>query len=153
MSERPEVLWRLFLIYFSIDCWYHSGCKIWCQSNQKMHYLTFPFPFGWIFGIFQGRSRFICKISTLSLYLRREGPPVLKMRSYSIQLLNCENQREDFFHKIFKLPDEQHATVDQHQIWGKCYVMVVFLMVMVVVRRCQMCWGWHDIDSSDGWCC
>ena len=78
-------------------------------------------------------------------YLRREGPPVLKMRSYSIQLLNCANQREDFSHKIFILPDEQHATVDQHQICGKCDVVVVFLMVMVVVRRCQLCWGWHMI--------
>ena len=56
MSERPEVLWRLFLIYFSIDCWYHSGCKIWCPINQKMHSLTFPFlsQFGWIFGNFPG---------------------------------------------------------------------------------------------------
>ena len=151
MSERPEVPWTLFLIYFSID----SGCKIWCPINQKMHSLTFPFlsQFGWIFGNFPGPVKVHLQNFHLFPYLRREGPPVLKMRSYSIQLLNCANQREDFFHKIFILPDEQHATVDQHQIWGKCDVMVVFLMVMVVVRRCQLCWGWHDIDSSDGWCC
>ena len=109
------------------------------KYTGKQQIVLILYKFGWIFGNFPGPVKVHLKNFHLFPYLRRECPPVLKMRSYSIQLLNCANQREDFFHKIFILPDEQHATVDQHQICGKCDLVVVFLMVMVVVRRCQLC--------------
>ena len=106
---------------------YHADFKI--SSLETFSYHS-------DFHVFDGKCA-PSKISNFIPYLPREGPPDLnitlhwvkfhlKPQRVHLQLSNWYN----FLIWLFKSPDEQQATVDQHQIW-KNVVLIILLLIVI----------------------